>query len=73
MSSTLKIIQVFLAVALTVFVLLQQRGSGLGSAFGGEGNVYRSRRGIENFLFYATIVIAVLFCVSAIVTVFYSA
>ncbi|HLC43671.1 MAG TPA: preprotein translocase subunit SecG [Patescibacteria group bacterium] len=72
MSTTLKIIQIVLAVILTTLILLQQRGSGLGTAFGGEGNVYRSRRGIEKFLFTATIVIAVLFCVSAVATVFFA-
>jgi len=68
----LKIIQIILAVVLTTLVLMQQSGSGLGSAFGGEGNVYRSRRGIEKFLFSATIVVAVLFCASAIATVFFA-
>jgi len=72
MSDVLKIIQIIFAVLLTVFVLLQQRGSGLGMAFGGEGNVYRSRRGIEKFLFNGTIVLAVLFCITALATVFFS-
>lgn len=67
---TLKIIQIILAILLTGVILLQQRGSGLGVAFGGEGNVYRSRRGFEKFLFSATIIIAVLFCLSALATVF---
>ncbi len=72
MSTTLKIIQIVLAVLLVTLILLQQRGSGLGTAFGGEGNVYRSRRGIEKFLFGATIVVAILFCASAIATVFFA-
>ncbi|MFA7253960.1 MAG: preprotein translocase subunit SecG [Patescibacteria group bacterium] len=70
MSDIFKILQIIFAILLTLFVLLQQRGSGLGMAFGGEGNVYRSRRGIEKFLFYATIAVAVLFCASALATVF---
>jgi len=53
-----------------IAILMQQRGSGLGMAFGGEGNVYRSRRGIEKILFVATIVVAVLFCLTAILAVF---
>jgi len=67
----LQIVQLVLAVLVVVAILMQQQGSGLGSAFGGEGNVYRSRRGIEKFLFTATIVVAVLFCVSAVATVFF--
>lgn len=66
-----KILQIILAIMLTGAILLQQRGSGLGSAFGGEGNVYRSMRGFEKILFIATIVIAILFAISAILTVFF--
>lgn len=69
---TLKILQIIFAIFLTIAILLQQRGSGLGMAFGGEGNVYRSRRGIEKTLFWATIVVAVLFCATALATVFLS-
>jgi len=68
----LKIIQIVFAIILTLLILLQQRGAGLGMAFGGEGNVYRSRRGVEKFLFYATIVVAVLFCATALATVFFA-
>jgi preprotein translocase subunit SecG len=67
-----KILQIIFAVLLVVLVLLQQRGSGLGMAFGGEGNVYRSRRGVEKFIFYATIVVAVFFCAIALFSVFFA-
>ena len=50
-----------LAIALIASILLQQRGTGLGGAFGGEVTAYRSRRGIERTLFRMTIVLAVLF------------
>ena len=66
----LPIIQIILSVLLVVAILLQQRGSGLGSAFGGEGNVFRTKRGVEKILFYATIGVAVLFFANAILTVF---
>ncbi|MFA6963343.1 MAG: preprotein translocase subunit SecG [Patescibacteria group bacterium] len=73
MSNTFKIIQIILAILLVILILLQQRGSGLGAAFGGgDGNVYRSRRGIEKMIFYATIVVAVLFCIVALFSVFFS-
>lgn len=70
MTEIFKIIQIVLAILLMAAILLQQRGSGLGMAFGGQGNVYRSRRGVEKILFTATIVIAVLFCLTALATVF---
>ena len=55
--------QMILAMALIASILLQQRGTGLGGAFGGEVTAYRSRRGIERTLFRLTIVLAVLFVV----------
>ena len=55
------IIQLILAVLLMAAILLQQRGTGLSGAFGGESSVYSTRRGIEKILFTSTVVIAILF------------
>lgn len=55
------IAQTILAGLLIVAVLLQQRGSGLGSTFGGDGSTYSTRRGAEKIIFTATIVLAILF------------
>ena len=62
--------QLILAVLVIVSILLQQQGSGLGAAFGGEGNFYRSKRGLEKILFYATIVLIVLFVASVAIPLF---
>ena len=59
----LVVAQGILAVALIAAILLQQRGTGLGGAFGGEVTAYRSRRGIERTLFRLTILLAVLFVI----------
>lgn len=48
------------SLLLTVVILLQNQGSSLGSGFGGETNFYRSKRGVEKVLYYATMVLAVL-------------
>lgn len=69
MQNILSYIQIILAILLTASILLQHRGTSLGGAFGGEGNVYRSRRGAEKFLFYATIVLAILFVGFAIANI----
>lgn len=60
-SSILNSALVTLAVLLVTSILLQSRGTGLSAAFGGEGNVYRTKRGVEKKLFQATIVFAILF------------
>ncbi|NCO79700.1 preprotein translocase subunit SecG [Candidatus Falkowbacteria bacterium CG_4_9_14_3_um_filter_38_19] len=57
----IQLLQVVIAILLMVAVLLQNRGSGLSNIFGGTGNVYRTKRGIEKKLFIATIVLVILF------------
>jgi preprotein translocase subunit SecG len=56
-----QIVQIIVSVALIISILLQSRGSGLGSVFGGTGTVFKTRRGIDRILFRATIVLTVLF------------
>jgi preprotein translocase subunit SecG len=65
----LPIIQIILSVLLVATILLQQRGSGLGMAFGGGSDVFRTKRGVEKILHYATIGIAVLFFANGLITV----
>ncbi len=69
MLTALRIVQVILAIFLSVLILLQSRGTGLGSVFGGDGNVFQTRRGIELTLFKFTIGVAAAFLlVSLLVT-----
>jgi len=58
--------QAVLATLLIIATLLQQTGAGLGGAFGGADSMsgFHERRGAEKTLFYATIIIGVLFAVS---------
>jgi len=55
--------QILVSVALMAAILLQARGVGLSSTFGGDSAVYRSRRGVEKRLWQFTIVLAGLFVV----------
>lgn len=57
----LAVAQIVLAILLSVSILMQSRGAGLGSAWGGEGQLYGTRRGVEKLLFRATVIIAILF------------
>jgi len=59
--------QIIVSGALIAAILLQARGTGLSSTFGGDSAVYRSRRGIEKSLFRFTIVLGVLFVLFALV------
>lgn len=53
--------QIGLGVILIFIILLQPKGVGLGQVFGGEGNVYRTKRGAEKIVFNTTIIAAILF------------
>ncbi|MCE9643750.1 preprotein translocase subunit SecG [Candidatus Parcubacteria bacterium] len=67
-STVLPYVQIALAVLLASFILLQQRGAGLGGALGGgDGFGYNTRRGAEKILFNASIVTAVFFVASTLI------
>lgn len=61
MHKILTIIQIASSIILIITILLQQRGTGLSATFGGEGNVYRTKRGLEKILFTAAIILAIIF------------
>ncbi|HDQ34771.1 MAG TPA: preprotein translocase subunit SecG [Chloroflexi bacterium] len=70
MQTYLNIVQIILAVALTVLILFEVQSSGLGGAFGGaQTSMIRKRRGAELLLFRITVGTAVLFLVVAVVNV----
>jgi preprotein translocase subunit SecG len=56
------LIQIIVAIALIVVVVIQPKGTGLGSAFGGSG-MYHSKRGLEKSLFYLTIALSLVFVI----------
>ena len=68
----LLIVQAAISLLLVVSVLLQNRGSGLGSAFGSDFGGYYTKRGIEKFLFYATVVLAVVFLAISVANVYFA-
>lgn len=62
-AGVLPYLQIVLSVLLVVCILLQQTGASMGGAFGGDNFSagYHTRRGIEKYLFYTTMVIALAF------------
>ncbi|KKQ93869.1 MAG: Preprotein translocase, SecG subunit [Candidatus Levybacteria bacterium GW2011_GWB1_39_7] len=63
--------QIVVSVLLIISIMLQTRGTQAGITFGGGSETYRSKKGIEKFLFYATIVLTVLFASVSILAVLY--
>ncbi|MEK7198254.1 MAG: preprotein translocase subunit SecG, partial [Patescibacteria group bacterium] len=60
--------QIIISTLLILAILLQARGSGLSSVFGGESTFYHTRRGMEKVIFWLTIVLAVLFVITNLVS-----
>lgn len=63
----LNIIQLLLAVTIIGLILLQAKGTGLGTAFGGQSGTYHSKRGVEKVIFSFTIAAVVLFVIIALI------
>ncbi len=58
----LDLIQIVISVALVILILIQSKGSGMGSLFGGgDSGVYTTRRGVEKTLFNLTVVVSLVF------------
>ena len=55
------------AIAVIALILMQGRGAGLGSAWGGSGEAFSTRRGVEKFTFYLTVAAVFLFFVLSVV------
>ena len=64
----LLIAQIIIAILLSGSILMQSKGTGLGSAWGGSGEFYRTKRGAEKILFASTIILSTLFVVLAILS-----
>ena len=70
LSNALQIIQIIISLALIIVIILQARGQGLGSLFGGTDagmGITKTRRGLEKTLFQITIILAALFLLNAVI------
>lgn len=72
MAQALSVVEMILAVILTVLVLLQTKGSDLGGFLGGSSDLgtSRTRRGVEATMHRLTIATAVVFFIMTLVTFF---
>jgi len=69
MQTALNIVQIILSIVLILVILMQVKGGGLGGIFGQADTVYRTKRGVEKWLFIMTIALASLFVVISIATI----
>ena len=68
MRNILLIINIVVAIAITGLILLQGKGAGLGSAWGGGGEMFQTRRGIEKVTLRITVVLIVVFFVLSLIS-----
>lgn len=68
MGAILQGLELIVALLLIVSIIMQSRGSGTGMAFGGGTESYRSKRGLEKILFYATIILSAFFVLLSIIS-----
>jgi protein translocase SecG subunit len=69
MKNLFNLITVISAVLMVAAILVQNRGQSLGVSFGGDNSSYRSKRGSELVIYNATIVLAIIFTLSIIVSI----
>lgn len=72
MKTIFSIMQLVVSISFIILILLQAKGVGLGKAWGGSGEFYKSRRGVEKIIFYTTVVVAFLFFISSVLTLLFS-
>lgn len=70
MRTFLSIFQIVISIFLMLAILIQEKGVGLSASFGGGGEFYRSKRGVDHMLFIVTIVLSVLFILSSVAFIF---
>ena len=67
----LLILQIIVPLLLIGAILLQARGAALGETFGGTGEFYFKRRGMEKILFGVTIFLGALFLVISLLNLIF--
>lgn len=61
MQTALLILTIILGISIIILTLFQGKGEGLGSAWGGMGGNFQTRRGLEKWMLRVTIVLVIIF------------
>ena len=67
MTTSIQIVQIIISLIIIALVVLQAKGSGLGGMFGGDGGVFRTRRGVEKSLYQITIGLSLTFFIVSLI------
>lgn len=70
LQTAFNIAQILISAVLILVLVLQAKGSGFGSALGGQtSSMFRTRRGVERTLFQLTIVLVTVFLAVSLLSV----
>lgn len=70
MKPALLVINILVSLALIILILIQGKGAGLGSAWGGGGEFFQSRRGLEKITLRLTVILIAVFLVVSLLNLF---
>lgn len=70
MKNFLLVLNIIFSVLIVVFILIQGRGAGLGSAWGGGGEMFQTRRGMEKIILWLTTILIIIFLVVSLINLF---
>lgn len=67
MKNILLIVSSIISIFIVILILIQGRGAGLGSAWGGGGELFTTRRGIEKWTLRLTVALIICFFIVSLV------
>jgi len=70
MKSFLLILNIVLSVLIIIFILVQGKGAGLGSAWGGGGEMFQTRRGMEKIILWLAMIFIIIFFAVSLINLF---
>jgi protein translocase SecG subunit len=71
MKSILTILNILISLLLIFLILIQGRGAGLGSAWGGGGEMFQTKRGVEKIILNITIFFLIIFFLLSVINFIY--
>lgn len=70
MKNFILILNIIFSILIVIFILLQGRGAGLGSAWGGGGEQFQTRRGVEKLILWLTSISIFIFFILSLINLF---
>ncbi len=68
MRNIVLVINIVVSIVIVALILLQGKGAGLGSAWGGGGELFQTRRGVEKITLRLTVFFIVIFFILSLIS-----